>query len=528
MHVAVRSNQAVPFGGAVVSGILLALPWLGLPGILMSVAFCPLIITLIRSSASPSDLARKWHYPLITFLTWNLLSTWWIGAVSLTGGWMIILLNSLLMTLVTGLILNVQQKLSRPFALIFLICCWLSFEFLHHRWELSWPWLTLGNSLAGSPLLIQWYEYTGVLGGSLWILLVNLAVCSLLLTKTRKIIHSVVLLLLVLFPVLISVLLQKQAETSSGSFQAAVLQPNINPYTEKFSRLSPDQQLKILLELADSLNSPTVEYFVGPETALPSIDESGLSEQLPIQKIAGFLSGYSPQASFILGAEGYQRNCESLQSDSLTNFYNSVYLINDSDQVAVYHKTRLVSGVEKMPFARQCPFLERYILPLGGHAGSLTAPEKFCPIRFENSTIATPVCYESAYGEFTGQFVRHGAQTIFLLTNDGWWDHTPGYRQHLMLARIRAIENRRMVVRSANTGISALIDEKGRFVKKTIWGQRTGFVAQVSCFDRMTLYARFGDYLGRFSVIISLLVLVWYGFNYRGKINSYAKKLRQG
>ncbi|MCB9044003.1 MAG: hypothetical protein H6554_09600 [Chitinophagales bacterium] len=110
----------------------------------------------------------------VQFLLWNLLTTWWVKNASLAGGILAFVFNSLFMTLPWLLFAYMRRKYTPLTSYIALLCFWMAFEYIHLNWELTWPWLTLGNVFAGFPQIVQWYSYTGVGGGTFWVILVNI------------------------------------------------------------------------------------------------------------------------------------------------------------------------------------------------------------------------------------------------------------------------------------------------------------------------------------------------------------------
>lgn len=103
-----------------------------------------------------------------------------------------------------------------------------------------------------------------------------------------------------------------------------------------------------------------------------------------------------------------------------------------------------------------------------------------------------------------------GATVLFIVTNDGWWDKTPGHLQHLKIGALRAIEQRRPIARSANTGISGFIDIKGRIHSPTMYGEKISIVANIKPETRQTIYNRWGDAIAKIGVLGALIVtLLW-------------------
>jgi len=154
-----------------------------------------------------------------------------------------------------------------------------------------------------------------------------------------------------------------------------------------------------------------------------------------------------------------------------------------------------------------CGYLENFANELGGTAGSLGRNVEPSVFTGESIVAATVICYESVYGDYIGEYVRKGANLICIMTNDGWWEDTPGYRQHFHYARLRAIEHRRSITRSANTGISCFIDQKGEVHQATGWWREDCIRANLNLNNRMTFYSQFGDLLGISSAFLSLLLL---------------------
>ncbi|MFN5921205.1 MAG: apolipoprotein N-acyltransferase, partial [Bacteroidota bacterium] len=123
-------------------------------------------------------------------------------------------------------------------------------------------------------------------------------------------------------------------------------------------------------------------------------------------------------------------------------------------------------------------------------------------------SVAPVICYESVYGEYVSEYIRKGANLICIITNDGWWGNTPGYRQHFDYAKLRAIETRRYVVRSANTGISGFIDDRGQAMQQSGWWQPAVLRQKVQLNSSLTFYVRYGDYIGTIAVVMLFLKLL--------------------
>ena len=499
---------------SLISALFLVLSWppTGFP-LLIFGAFVPLFFIL-------KDLQKKrfaFVYSFLVFALWNAFTTYWIYNASLFGAVAAVFVNSILMASVMTLFIWLKSKFNDRRAWWALISLWLSFEYLHLNWDLSWPWLTLGNVFAHYPQFIQWYEYTGTLGGSLWILLSNIILFNTVKTKSKYVFSSTVIAL----PILFSFLINTKNEIGKV-VEIVVVQPNIDPYFEKFDDITSMQQLEKFIELAESKLDSSTNYLIGPETAIGSPDstisdgiwENQIENSAEIQRLIQLTEKY-PQLNIILGAVTYKaysknkkipKTARHIGSDIFYDVFNSAIQINTSE-VSVYNKSKLVQGVEFIPFPELLDNLEFLAIDLGGVTGSLGTQDYREVFDSKLAQMAPIICYESIFGEFVSQYVRNGADVFTIITNDGWWKDTPGYKQHLNYASLRAIECRRAIARSANTGISAFIDSKGRITNATKWDEEIVIKGRLETNTTQTIYVRFGDYIGRISTFIAVMFL---------------------
>lgn len=514
---------------AVLSGALLSLPWLELfPGWILFGALVPLLFVedhFFRRRATFADISFL-PYAFLGFFLWNVLTCWWIAHAAPFGMVVIVLLNALLMAVVWWLFHKMKRSFSASLGQLSLLVFWLAFEYLHVNWDMEWPWLTLGNGFANQVSLIQWYEYSGVMGGSLWLLVGNL----ILFQGLKSLVHEHRLraatayvglfFLVVLVPMLLSNHQYQNYSEEGATYEVLVLQPNIDPYHEKFEAGTANNQRDVLLHLTDSLITSNTDFVVGPETALqPMVENEELRRNPQLLHFYERVESY-PALNVVLGANTrrYFEDGEALSGTARMDsererhydLYNSALLVNSQSDIQFYHKSKLVSGVEKMPFSRYFSFVEKFIVDMGGTTGSLGKQNE--PTNFSSASgleVASVICFESVFGQYLGEFVRKGAGIIFILTNDGWWKDTPGYRQHLSYARLRAVECRRSIARSANTGISAFINQRGDILQSTAWQTETAIAGHLNANQKITFYVQYGDYLGRISSFVSVLFLLY-------------------
>lgn len=453
---------------------------------------------------------------LILFL-WNLFCTWWVKNATLEGAIAMMIANTLLMTLPFVAFYFVKKHLPNAWALWALAFFWITFEYAHLNWELSWTWLNLGNGFAYSHWAVQWYEYTGTLGGTLWVwggsILLWQGSQSGFLKKQMFILAFVVFL-----PILLSLFLYFSYQEQGKNIEIVVVQPNIDPYTEKFigtEKFIPyDKQAEILLQLAKEKISPQTQLLLFPETAFDEgYDEKSIFQYAPILQIRSFLKENS-QISVLGGATswliyGKEKRTATARQNEQVGFYDvfnaAMFLRNGVDSVAFYHKSKLVPLVESMPYAEVIEkLLGNLIIELGGTSGGLGSQKEAEVFSDKQFFYAPIICYESIFGEYVASYVRKGANILCIITNDGWWGDTPGYRQHWQMARLRAIETRRAVARSANTGISGFFNQRGDVIEQTLFWVRDVRKQILQANTKNTLYVLWGDWLGKIASWVSL------------------------
>ena len=175
-----------------------------------------------------------------------------------------------------------------------------------------------------------------------------------------------------------------------------------------------------------------------------------------------------------------------------------------------YHKSKLVVLAESNPF-RSGPFkfMDKLVRNLAGGIGDYQPQDYRTVFEEDNGVkIGTAICYESVFGDFYREWALNGANVMAIITNDGWWRDTPGHKQHLNYARIRAIENRRSIARSANTGISAFINQRGDIEQQTGWWERGYLTGTLNLNEEKTIFTIHGDIIGRLSRFLTFLFLL--------------------
>lgn len=519
-----------PFLLYILGGTILGLAWIPNLTLLAFIGWVPFLWAAqnVRERISEDNKPRAHiYYPYLAFLIWNLISTWWVTYASLGGALLAIFANALLMSIAFSIYVKLNKTLSEEKRVWMLIPVWMAFEYFHHNWEGTWPWLSLGNVFAFQRNWIQWYEYTGTSGGTLWILLTNVLIFQFSQNfsnydKTQLRASLSKLSVIIFFPIMISYMLLFTFDTKpEASLNALIIQPNIDPYNEKFD-LDPSIQLNQLKTyLSDKIDSST-ELLLLPETFLTeNIWENDLLKSNSVLFLKNEIQKKYPKLNILTGANtlyayspGETPPITARPFDGSFNeyydYFNTALFIPSRGNLQVYHKSKLVPGVERMPYPILFKPLEELALDMGGTTGSLGIQEtrENFSLPDKNIVCAPIICYESIFGDYVGDYIRKGANLICIITNDGWWDDTPGHKHHLAYGALRAIEFRKTIVRSANTGISAIINPKGEITESRGWWQKDYIKQNVSIYNANTLYSKVGDYLSVIACFIMLFTVI--------------------
>ena len=526
---------------ALTGGLLLGLPWSATSlFFVVFIAWLPLLLVEaeVRHHANPYAV---FNYALVSFLLWNIIGTWWVAQAQLVGAIAIIIANALLQAFVFWLASRIRTILKIPLLLPFALI-WMGYEHFHLAWDLAWPWLNLGNALATAPKLIQWYEFTGVRGGTLWIILTNFAALKLYHTYRQKGPGAVVavgamILILFLVPIVASYLMFQNFKEEGETVNIALIQPNLDPYTEKFEPDNYRRHVAAFFKTADAIVDDETHYLFGPETLIvEQIDERDPTASNYYRDLLEFRKKY-PKLNILLGVHSYQKlGDENIPPGSrfnrAENFYyeafNTALFLPAGPAPApqFYHKTKLVPLFERVPFVQYLRFLGKYSLELGGYSGTYSNRQESTTFVLPDAsiTIVPIVCFESIFGPYVSRHLPSEASFICMITNDGWWKNTPGYRHHFNFSPVRAIENRRDFVRVANNGTSAIINARGTVIARTPWWEETTLKGKIHLRRGKTFFARHGDYPGRMSLVMGGLLALYAGIRRLKKLRGKKEK----
>ena len=517
-----RLKVIFPYLLAVLAGVLVSLGWISpCPTLVMLVAFVPLLFAenMVASDGRKAKLLRVGILGFIFIYLQNLLILY--PLFLMFKGWTVLFFcfNSLLFALIFAFFSFARRMLGNVWGYTAFVAFSVLFDFILQNIEFSFPaipfgFLLIGLNETGIPFM-QWYEFTGVLGGSAWILATNVLAYILIRNRIEKKKLSIPVLssfiAVMVLPIVLSLLIYSTYKEHKMSVDFVLVQPNYDPYTEKFE-VDIVEQRDRMVSLATEFADSSTDFIVFPETALDSnfwynnLDDNGMVAYLR----DSFMADY-PRANLIMGATMLQyfqsivppsRDAMEAGENLYLQMYNAAFQIASGNPVQVYKKDKLVFGTERNPFKKKWD---------GNFAGSqtinLARAEEQTIFKSNKAKVGTFICYESLFGSYCAELADKGADIFCTLTNDGWWLDTDLPPKHLRHSQVRAIETRRSIARCGNTGITAGIDQCGRIVAQAPWWEATALKVTLNKNKTKTLYTQWGNYIGLISVLLVLFII---------------------
>lgn len=489
-------------------------------------AFIPLLLMERHIATHPYKRPYRtfYLYSYLTIFLWNLATTWWVANAALGGAIFMLFFNTFIMTSPLPLFQWTTKYQGIGKGYIALIAYWTSMEYLDMQWQFAFPWLNLGNGFACFPEWVQWYAYTGVLGGTVWILVANILLGQLLLDNRplwRKV-WGVAAGLWILLPILYSYYTYTHYTEKGEEVEIVTMQPNIHPETRTFvdtgEFLPMRKRLERFIQLSEPQLTEKTQFLVWPEVAINghSFDEQVLEDNPAIKRLVSFKQQY-PQLSLLTGITSFVKYQEKATRTAQLHtkygyhydIFNTALFISNRGTLETYHKSRLVPGAENTPYLYNIRLPEVITAGQSRELSSLGVQEE--PTTFfnlEQIRVAPSICYESIFGDYTAAFVRQGASLIFAITVDGWWKNTPGHQQHFHYTRLRAIESRRSIARSAYNGISGFINQRGDVLKTTNYEEQAAIRHTLQANTGLTFYVRNSDYIPIAAICLSCVFIL--------------------
>ncbi|MBN1906492.1 MAG: apolipoprotein N-acyltransferase [Deltaproteobacteria bacterium] len=490
---------------AIASGLLLTASFPPLKtDWLIWIALIPLLISI--NNETPK---RAFRLGLITGLTHYVTLLYWIinvlanyGGLDMITSIFVLLLLALYLSLFTGAFSAlITIKMHSRIKIFLFAAIWVSLEYLRTFFLTGFPWGLLGHSLYSRLSLIQIADITGVYGPSFIIAAVNISIFEIInqrrhILKNRYLIIETILLIVV-FALSLSYGKMALARYSiikpeNTMINAAIIQGNIDQ-SVKWDISFQDKTIIKYSDMTKKSFNTSPDIVVWPETAVPLFfqDENPLTEI--IYEIAK-----EGNTHLIFGSPGYKRDSDRIL------YYNTAWYISPEGEIkGKYSKNHLVPFGEYVPFHNLIPFVYRLV----PSAGDFSKGESDAPLMLGSISSGILICYEAIFPDLAREQVRKGASIFINITNDAWFGYSGAPFQHLFISVFRAIENRRPMIRSANTGVSAIIDPRGIvtaqgdiFTDEIITGRvSTGY-------NEKTFYTRNGDIFALSLSIICLLI----------------------
>lgn len=484
-----------PWLQSVTAAILL---WLSFPPFDLGILQIPAFILLLRLSVTSVSVRQMIYYTYPSFLLWNLLTTYWLMMASVMAGSAAIIANAALMLIPLALMRRLTLSEMNPIGASFLSAAvWVSYEFLHHQWDLAWPWLTLGNAWSNLTGVIQYISVTGVWGISFWVVFVAALSYHAIATTSKPVLKSAIIIFIAfpLFSVLAMISIQQPHD---DPIHVTVVQPNSDSYEQYGGYGSLDNLVTHLLELSGEARTDSTELIIWPENAL---DAAVTLSSPQVSRVRDSLRVWDTE---LITGTGYLKYYEDDDVPAVTrgihtgryyNFFNAAFHIQPDQLINVYEKGRLVPVVERFPFVEFFNAADVFNLVDWGSLNSYGLGKEATVFQVDGGRTPALICYDSVFPGWVNQFVNNDSDFLTIVTNDGWWGDSNGHIQHFAYARLRAIEQRRWIARAANNGISGIISPDGKVQLETEYWIEDAFSYRIFQSDHLTFYARFGDWL---------------------------------
>ena len=495
---------------AILSGVLLTLSFP--PGNFSFIAWFALVPLLKSIEDTPPSKAFRLglysglaHY--LTLIYWIIVVLECYGNLNVFVAILALILLSLYLSLYVALFscLTAGLKESR-FALLLTACFWIALEYLKANLLTGFPWCLLGYTQYKQLYLIQTADLFGVYGIGFLIVLVNGLIFRIV-TKHYRLNSTFLkwqlpIPVLFLFGTLIyghyNLSENRTDEHAGQSVNTAIIQANIDQ-SVKWDPAYQVETIKTYQRLTRAARAFQPQLIVWPETSLPFFFQDNPDFSPKIFSLAG-----ESGAILVFGSPAYKRHQGAI------NYYNRAYMmVPDTGQIKYYDKMHLVPFGEYVPLKKYLPFINHLV----ESAGNFAAGEKLTSLKTGDLSLGVLICFEAIFPELARGLTRDGANVLVNITNDAWFGRSSAPYQHISMSVFRSVENRRPMIRAANTGFSAFIGSTGAILSKsTLFAEAVlaGSVTPVS--SPLTFYSRFGDLFANSLLLLSfayVLTLLW-------------------
>ncbi len=527
MKIEVKSDLIKNLTLALLSSILLSLSFPPFKtGFFAYFGLVPILIFINRVK----NYLELLRYTYLSMLLFHSFTLFWIGGWTsktdpfmMIGSVALILVHPVFYWIPFIIFYFIKKHLGGKTALFVFPFLWNALEYLRSIDETAFPWLTLGNTQSYYLPIIQITSIIGVYGLSFLIVLFNVLLYTAYKNFRYESFRFTLNKLAIIVIILVSLFIYGKVNLNDAIYDGkkiriGVVQPDFDPWEKWEDEVNP--QLDVYLKLSDSAAQKGAELIVWPESALPVYllsgnypDEVRQIKSFCREKNVAIVTGL-PLVHFHFSKENAKKDSKiSRDSSYYYDTYNGVVLfLPDSDLIQEYGKMNLVPFAERAPYLRYLPFLGDLIKwSVGISNWSVWDSQTVFNYKVRDGDTAkfsAVVCYESIFPSFNAEFVKLGAQFLIVVTNDSWYGKLAGPYQHKQYAVFRAVENRRWIVRSANGGISCIIDPYGKTIYETNLFERTYFVGDVYLNNDLTYYVQYRDIICYASLILSGLFLL--------------------
>jgi len=516
-----RSNKRKDILLLIMSGILLGISFPPFPfpfTLLMFIALIPYFYVIEKRTS----LAKINRATYLTFFVFSVITLYWVGSwqkqtdpfLMIAGG-VLLFFNPLLFLIPSTLLYMSRKIFPRNITLFLFPLFWVTYEYLYMITDLHFPWLILGHGLAKFTVFIQAADTIGAVGLSIVVLLINIflykAIVSFRKKRNKSVYHFSAGLIIFTIFIIYGFYRLSTFKVSTKTIRVGVVQPNLNPWnkwtTNNLSKLTVKY-----LTLSKKAVEKGAKLIVWPETAYPVFLFDGNYENTVdsiysfIQENNVYLLTGMPDVRFYMNKSKMPPHAvKSVNGNYYYTTYNAILLLSPNTRLLQrYAKMKLVPFGERVPFVNQLSFLGslfKWGVGLSGwNVGRDTVDFKIPFSHFTNFnnvfagkdslSIDGAICFESVFPYFITNFIRRGGELIIVVTNDSWYGNSSGPYQHEDFAVLRAVENRRAVVRAANGGISSIIDPLGRIKQSTKMFTKTYLVGNVPVENVETFFTK--------------------------------------
>lgn len=521
-------NRKKRFILALSTGGLLVLSW---PPIsitpLLFVAFVPLLYALNQEPR----LKFIFLLSYASFFLWSLGTMYWIANTQLDlQGFLITSLAFLLIpffqTIPIVLFFWVKDRLAMKGVWWLLPFFWIAYEYLHSNWELAFTWLNLGLGLTPITFLLQIYEFTGPLGGSLFIWLLNISFFLILIKENRKkrVAASLVATGIAIIFLTINgmILLKAESKTPDQIAKIAIVQSNQNAYA-KLDRSYLNQQLNYIDSAVQSLDQQKVDLVVFSEGFLRTSPDAPLiinnpDRAKPVARLKELAREHN--LALLVGFVGFKLHASTADAPVSSkptgdgryySTYNGALFVTPDEPTQIQIKNNLVPFMERVPYLESTSLFENFRLNLNQSKTSYAFDDITRVFEYKSMKIAPLICLDALFPDYTRRFFDDRVNVVAIIANDSWAGKTSGYVQNASYSKMLAPSLRKSVIRAGTSGISMYLDRFGRSLKATDWNEQTIEVEEVSLQGNHTIYIIFGDILGKLAAVL-VAVLMGFGF----------------